>query len=120
MHATPFGTGVNELGLPPNQEITSSGGNSFHLPTFSQYAQLSQMFPNLPEQNLQFIYNLSNGAVSRASECILEGPSLVSLLPLLQSATMKNDSCRLRISEDEEEGEFSRTTRGRNLTPRLD
>ena len=42
-----------------------------------------------------------------ASECILTGPSLESLLPLLRAASISDESsgCKLRIDEDEEEGE---------------
>ena len=63
------------------------------------------MFLNISEQGLGFVLKLSNGDFSRSCECLVEGASLDSLLPLIRSATIKNDARRLRISEDEEEGD---------------
>ena len=72
-----------------------------------EYEHLRKMFPNVPEQNLRFIYILSKGDVCLASECILTGPSLESLLPLLRAASISDESsgCKLQIDEDEEEGD---------------
>ena len=75
--------------------------------TTDEYKHLREMFPDIPEQNLRFVYTLSKEDVCLTSDCILTGPSLESPLPLLRAARISDESsgCKLQINQDEEEGD---------------
>ena len=73
----------------------------------TSFAHLSQMFPNESEDCLRYVFNVSNGDLTLASDCILSGPSIETLVSLIRSVviTNENEGRKLQIGEDEKEGE---------------
>jgi len=45
---------------------------------------LTEMFPNLTSEQLKYVYSLSGLSLSKVIECMLKGPSVESILSLLQ------------------------------------
>ena len=67
-----------------------------------------EMFPNHSEEIIRYVLKLSSDDLSCASECILSGPSLERLVSLIRSSVITDDmsdGVKLRIDEDEQEGE---------------
>ena len=68
--------------------------------------QFTQIFPHVSQDCLSYVLKLSSNDLLRASDCILSGPSIESLVSLLHDCviTSESESLKLRI-DDEEEGE---------------
>ena len=60
----------------------------------SNIARLEEIFPGLTDKQLRYIYNQS-GSVSKAMECLLEGPSIESMCNLVTSQMTLDDSPRI-------------------------
>lgn len=66
--------------------------------------QLSQMFPLVSEECIRFIYRVRNEDLLCAADCILSGPSIKILVPLIRNTVVSSESDgKLRIDEEGEE-----------------
>ena len=77
------------------------------MPLQEDIKQLTEMFPDVPDTCLIYLYKLSRGDLACVSDCILSGPSIQSILSLLSSIvlTSEGEDRKLRINGDEQEGD---------------
>ena len=64
---------------------------------------LCQMFPNISDSVIRYVYALSKGDMACATDCFLSGPSIENLIFLLSSMVLMSDSegCKLRMDRME-------------------
>ena len=72
----------------------------------SNIARLKEIFHGLTDKQLRYIYNLS-GSVSKAMECLLEGPSIESMCNLVTSQMTLDDSPRIRLEKGDTEEDWT-------------
>ena len=68
-------------------------------------AKLLEMFPNVDEKQLKYLYDLSKCSFTRTVDCALEGPSLESLrgLAVTQVTIPPQESPRIRLDVDDDD-----------------
>lgn len=71
-------------------------------------AKMVEMFSNMDESQLKYLYALSNSSFSRTVDCALDGPSLESLrsLALTQLTIPLEESPRIRLEEEDDEQDW--------------
>ena len=71
-------------------------------------AKMVEVFSNMDESQLKYLYALSNSSFSRTVDCALDGPSLESLrsLALTQLTTPLEESPRIRLEEEDDEQDW--------------
>ena len=91
----------------PHSAASSSSSTTLLQASDTGFMQFSEMFSDVSEECLRYVYKCSNGDISCASDCILSGPSIESLVSLIRAVVITNESDgrRLRIDDDEKEGE---------------
>ena len=74
---------VNPQGDSPTSLLHQVTG--CEVDNISDATKLQEMFPNMTNKQLVYMYNLSGSSFSTAVECLLEGPSLESIRSLVTS-----------------------------------
>lgn len=71
-------------------------------------AKMMEMFSNMNENQLKYLYCLSNCSFSCTVDCVLEGPSLESLrsLALTQLTIPLEESPQIRLEDDDDERDW--------------
>ena len=66
-------------------------------------SKMVEMFPNMKEKQLEYLYDLSDHSFTRAVDCVLEGPSFESLRSLAYSHIDPTEECsRIRLDNDDD------------------
>lgn len=67
----------------------------------SDVTKLAEMFPDFTSEQLRYIYSLSGSSLSKVIECLIEGPSIESILSIAALQRSTSDSARIRLQRDD-------------------
>ena len=96
---------VNSLGDSPTSMLHQVTG--CEVDNISDTTKLEEMFPNMTNKQLMYVYNLSGSSFSKAVECLLEGPSLESICSLVTSQMSLDTSPRIRLDKDDDDEDWT-------------